>query len=369
MTLEEARAAGREPGPSCGLFTKDSKSARQDGRDLLNPEMLLYIGLRCEHRQSNVVRYATVSQKLQTTTSDCFLRQLHTLGSMRQFAAAAQGLLGVLRIYNSLLSCYEPTDGSVCGIPRERRIKKDSLYAFLECVAFKTAGRQYPKSTARLLELLKRGTFQGLPTDFVRGRLHPFCEPVRVRDQAALEFSNARQRENPRERRARLSLSLERSLKFFKQWCHHEVYFYKCRVMFWCSSWPSSTMTSKGVHELLEKRQLSVPAAAQSELQVTGAETEEEEIHLDPCSTNPFVPGLPSEVLGVGVDLSTLLEAHETADFEDTEANSDEPEISEREEHNSLQRRPSGLAFQLPCDNDPFLQKLMSDIAVAKAVF
>ena len=212
--------------------------------------MLLYIGLRCEHRRSHVVRFATWGQNLHTTTGQCFERHLHVLKGFRQCVAATQGLLGVVRIYNSILSCFDVG----CGIPREQRIKKDPLRAFISAIAFRTAGKVFPISACRVLELLFTGKFQGLPTDFVPQRPHCFSEPVRKSDPESVQRLHAIPRETARQRRARVSIMLERCLQSFKFFCFTETYFFKARVAFYASNWPREMMTSHGVTQFLQEK-------------------------------------------------------------------------------------------------------------------
>lgn len=169
---QEAQAANREPGKSCGIFTAASKQIREEGRDLLDVGCLLYISLRAEHRENCAVRYGTAMQKFSMTTGASFWQQIQCLRRMRQWSAACQGLLGVVRIWSLILSFYEPRDGRVTGIPREERVRKDDLHAFLQTLAWKCAGKEYPRSTGILLELLRGGTFRGLQTELKRGCFH-----------------------------------------------------------------------------------------------------------------------------------------------------------------------------------------------------
>ena len=176
-------------------------------------------------------------------------------------------------------------------------------------------------------------------------------------------------------------LALERCFIAFKQWCSYELYFYKCRVMFWCSSWPSSVMTSKGLREFLVERRHSVPVSAQGEPQATGDEEEdEEEFHLIPCSANALLPALPNfNAPGQEMGLRVLLEARadpqctedvpEESEVVEDKDDCHESEFSELGENRFQKCCYNGLSFQLPCDNDPFLQKLMSNVAAAKAAY
>ena len=141
----------------------------------------------------------------------------------------------------------------------------------------------------------------------------------------------------------------------------------------------SSVMISKGLREFLVERRHSVPVSAQGEPQATGDEEEdEEEFHLDPCSANALLPALPNfNAPGQEMGLRMLLEAR--ADPQCTEDVPDESEVVEDKDdchesefselgENRFQKCCyNGLSFQLPCDNDLFLQKLMSNVAAAKA--
>ena len=341
------------------MFTKEARALREEGRQLLDAQMLLYIGLRCEHRRSHAVRFATLGQNLHTTTGQCFERHLHVLKGFRLCVAATQSLLGVVRIYNSILSCFDIG----CAIPRQQRIKKEPLRAFISTIAFRTAGKVFPTSACRVLELLFRGTYEGLPTDYAPQRPHCFSEPVRRSDAESVQCLDARQRETARQRRARVSVMLERCLQSFKFFCRAETYFFKARVAFYASNWPSTMMTAPGVTQFLQKTDCNLLPVPDEPHLGKGESCFPEPVNEFDLCWNPLEH---SPLMREQDAVHDLLAGHLEPLPPDPEADNDvENGLFEEAASKASACQPANRV-RLPCRNDPCVQSVESSISSAK---
>ena len=65
-------------------------------------------------------------------------------------------------------------------LPRKERPKRQELQAFVTLIAWKCCGRAFPRSCARLLELLFAARWEKLPVGLERGQDYPFSEPIRI---------------------------------------------------------------------------------------------------------------------------------------------------------------------------------------------
>lgn len=144
-----------------------------------------------------LIPYSVTAQRMSCTLDDLWLLQHKTMTEMKIALAAAQGLVGVANIWYNILTCFERCDGRVTGIPRMERPKRQELQAFVTLIAWKCCGRAFPRSCARLLELLFAARWEKLPVGLERGQDHPFSEPIRRSDvQAVLQLESLR-RETP----------------------------------------------------------------------------------------------------------------------------------------------------------------------------
>lgn len=116
--------------------------------------------------------------------------QLRCRRRMLLSLAAARSLLGVVEVWFRIVGFLEEPKNTtdlqattgrtvgVCGIPRSLRPTAAALGSFLRVLAWKGAGRLFPRSSCRVLELMARGSWQGWRTDLTARCRHPFAEPV-----------------------------------------------------------------------------------------------------------------------------------------------------------------------------------------------
>lgn len=342
-----SRVAGRDPGASCGHFTQEARAIREESRALLNPPMLLFVTLRCEHRASNLAAYATASQRFTFTSSEAWRKQLTVLRSMRLFQAAAQGLRGIVQIWYNIMSCFESQGQVQCGIPRSDRLTRGQLRAFLTVFAQQVAGRCYPKGHARVVELCLRRTWQGLPTGYKRGEFHPFAEPVaRSNAELRMQYDN-HSRENPQQCRKRVRDALMSVLADFRSWSSHEIFFFKARVMFNFSTWPQERWTSLAMVSESGK----VKPLTGTDQHLVQEVDDEEDLHFDPAASDPVLAEVRQ-----GVPMNIEQHAEEVAE--------EDAEVAEEVAEDST--IVSQLRFSLPCDNDPFVSTLLRSVANSK---
>ena len=280
----ESQAAGRSVGPCCGLFTANVRSIREEARNHLNPQTLLYTSLRQEHRSKILIPYSIAAQRMSCTLDDLWLLQHKTMTLMKMAVAAAQGLVGVANIWYSIITCFESgSNGRVTGIPRKERTKRQEIQDFVTLIAWKCCGRAFPRSCARLLELLFAARWEKLPVGFERGQDHPFSEPIRRSDVQAVAKLDALRRETAGKCRQRRHQACLKVLTDFRAWCSSELYFFRWRVTFWDSDLPQDLRTSTGVHSKLKNLRpfapRPLPPAPNGDL---GVGEEEGEVAFDP---------------------------------------------------------------------------------------
>ena len=352
-SINSARQVAHNPGPGCGLFTEASKSCREDGRMVLNVPLLLYVTLRQEHREACITSYATAGQRITTTSSEAFRMQLSCLRRMRLCQAAARGLCGVVEIWDRILDCLAGTE-----IPRAQRLTQSSLHAFVMVLAHKVCCKQFPKGSARVLEVIRHRTIFGLPCGLQRGTLHPFSEPIRISDVEGKAALQARQRETTQMCRKRLVSEVMPALLGFLAHTRNEIALFKSRCLFHFSTWP--LRTSNDIWQVMGGRKASNQEGVVAESVVMyDGNNEEEAPAFDPSTStqHSVFDALRSEGNGlVELEQPGPPEA-EVPNEEDAAPDADNISVPEL----------AGQRFALPCDSDGVLAETMRRGGQSKA--
>jgi hypothetical protein len=137
------------------------RSLRELGRTVLDPQMLLFVCGRYDHRRACLLEYASHAQSSQITGIEKQFLQEATDVNMLEMSVATRALLGVARIAEAL-----------CLV-----VPLVSLQAFVTTLAWHVCGRQMPTITPRVLEFMFRSTFRNMATGTGRRFTHPFAEP------------------------------------------------------------------------------------------------------------------------------------------------------------------------------------------------
>lgn len=181
------------------------------------------------------------AQKSELDGGVLFKKQLCVMRDMMFAKAAAQGLCNLVYVWINILECIGPG----CGWSRTDLPNKDAFRSFITVLAWTVGGRWFPKGTARMLEVMFSGLWDGVPVGMKRGTWHPFSDPVRRSDLDSQQIWNDRVRETAMACRRRRAKSLSVACAEFRSWCQREYFFYLARVVFYDSSWPTTHLTSQ----------------------------------------------------------------------------------------------------------------------------
>lgn len=178
---------------------------------------------------------------MEANGASLFSAQLRVLRGLHYAQACARGLCGVVEIWLNILGYIGP------GCPRSMVPHKDAFKSFICVLAWHIGGKIYPRSTARLLEILFDGQWQKLPLGLKQGKHHPFAEPIRQTDVLGQQGWNAIRRETAMCARRRRAQLLRQACEQFHTWTRMERFFFMARVVFWDSNWPSHRRTDPGI--------------------------------------------------------------------------------------------------------------------------
>jgi hypothetical protein len=103
-TKRASAQKGRKVGPICGLKSKDAKAARKVGNNLLEPNMLLFLHLRIDHRDHCLLPYGRLAQTHDLSGMSKLLAASQTDARMSMQRAAIAGLKGVGVLLHCLAS-------------------------------------------------------------------------------------------------------------------------------------------------------------------------------------------------------------------------------------------------------------------------
>ena len=244
--VQAARAkAGSRAGLRTGLHCAEARRFREAGRKLLHLPTLLFLALRTEHRFACLWLYLKAAQRTCLSTMELERIQVRAVRRMVDYRAAAVALKGTVQVYALLLAFLSDTtpDGKQARerIPRDQRPSRHAVQAFVTQLAWKSAGREFPRSCKRCLEALFERTWQGLQVGCTLGAAHPFSEPL-TQKEGEMHHGEAKGTALKRVL-SQVSEAVER----FCKWSADEVYFFRARVVFWDSKRPPGDLTGHGL--------------------------------------------------------------------------------------------------------------------------
>ena len=125
----------------CGANTLAARQYRLLGRSVLDPEMLLFISMRYDHRRQASLRYAQQAQSVEISGLDKVVMQAETDVVMMFKIASIRAVLGIIHLAWTL----------------SRVVKKTGLEAFTTVMLWHVSSRHYPTLIPILLEFVFRG--------------------------------------------------------------------------------------------------------------------------------------------------------------------------------------------------------------------
>ena len=91
---------------TCGVNTLAARQYRLLGRSVLDPEMLLFISMRYDHRRQASLRYAQQAQSVEISGLDKVVMQAETDVVMMFKIASIRAVLGIIHIAWTLSSIF-----------------------------------------------------------------------------------------------------------------------------------------------------------------------------------------------------------------------------------------------------------------------
>jgi len=163
--IENARrkaiAAGENVGDDRGIRCKIVRGCRDLGRQMLDPEMLLFNVVRWEHRVACLLSYGKISQSLVISGFEKHEIQEDVAERMRLYTCSLRALADSMHIL----------------IVLDRVVPRPCLRAFFRAICWSIAGKAFPRLAAHTMEVIFNRTFQGLPMGLKWDTVHPFAEP------------------------------------------------------------------------------------------------------------------------------------------------------------------------------------------------
>ena len=163
----QSSAKKRKTQVMCGVNTLAARQYRLLGRSVLDPEMLLFISMRYDHRRQASLRYAQQAQSVEISGLDKVVMQEETDVAMMFKIASIRAVLGIIHLAWTL-----------SGV-----VKKTELAAFTTVMLWHVSSRHYPALIPILLEFVFRGSLRGIAPGCNRQGRHPFAEPTVTRSK------------------------------------------------------------------------------------------------------------------------------------------------------------------------------------------
>jgi len=179
---------------ACGVHTKVARQLRALGQSVVEPQMLLYICLRYDHRRLCTLQYAQEAQSVELTGIHLQTLQDETDVAMMWTTCAVRAIIGIMDVAMALVNV----------------VPKAELEAFITTLVYAVALRQLPTLVPALLEFVFRGSFRGVALGLAKLGRHPFAEPGVAR-------TNVSKRQALTSRMQDVSKAMERGLAWAKE--------------------------------------------------------------------------------------------------------------------------------------------------------
>ena len=227
--LQRAGVANPIVAPRVGTRTKQAKLYRHLGRELLDPEMLIWVSGRYEHRRHILLNYGQIAQNTIVFSGlEKQLSQERSSWEALRYMAAARSLSTVVYIYEFLQPVVNFT----------------LLRSFITVLAHRVAGKCYPMTIGILLQILLKRTIWGIELGLTAEVAHPFEEPSIA--QARIALGIHRLPEQVRTRKETISC-VRRATHELYLWSRDERANFIKRVEFWESFSPTAPTSRPAV--------------------------------------------------------------------------------------------------------------------------
>ena len=163
----QSAAKRRKTVATCGVNTLLARQHRSLGRCILDPQMLLFLSMRYDHRRQASLQYAQLAQSVEISGLEKVVLQEETEVAMMLKIASIRAVRGIMHVAWIL----------------SRVVPKAELEAFVTLLVWGTATRHYPTLVPVLLEFVFKGSFRGVAPGHNKCGRHPFAEPAVTRNK------------------------------------------------------------------------------------------------------------------------------------------------------------------------------------------